>query len=37
MRLVLADGTVAEIPPDPELTERAGYLADELLPADPPS
>jgi hypothetical protein len=35
--LVLADGTVAEIPPDPELTERAGYLADELLPADPPS
>ena len=36
VRLVMADGTVAELPVDPELEERAAYLVRSMLPPAPP-
>jgi hypothetical protein len=38
IRLVLEDGTVQEVPADPEMAERARYLAENLIRRDrPPS
>jgi hypothetical protein len=35
--LVLQDGSVEDVPADPEVAERARYLADNLIRRDPPA
>ena len=36
MRLMMADGTVQEMPADPEMEARAEYLIRSMLPPAPP-
>jgi hypothetical protein len=36
MRLMLADGSIQDLPGDPELTARAEYLIKSMLPPAPP-
>ena len=36
VRLMMADGTIEELPADPDLEERAAYLIRSMLPPAPP-
>lgn len=36
MRLMMTDGTLQDLPADPELAARATYLINSMLPPAPP-